>query len=92
MATTIAFLPNNASTPPFQAQVTLDGNPYTLAVAWNLYRGDWYVSIANQTGAIVCNQPLIGSPPGTNLYLFPGLFVTSTVVYVPSSRSFIVGA
>jgi len=86
--TTIAFLPNNASTPPFQAQVILDGNPYTLAAMWNLYRAFWYVSITDQSGNLVCNQPLIGSPPTSNIYLFPGIFTTSTLVYRPSTGNF----
>lgn len=88
--TTIAFAPNNASTPPFQAQVTLDGNPYLLATMWNLYRAFWYVSLTDQNGNLVGNQPLIGSPPNVNIPLFPGTFKTSTIVYVPSTGNFVV--
>jgi hypothetical protein len=82
------FLPTNASTPPFQAQVILDGNPYNLETRWNIYRGDWYVSLVDQSGSIVCNQPLIGSPPNANNLLFPGLFKTSTILYRPSTGNF----
>jgi hypothetical protein len=86
--TTIPFLPNNAATPPFQAQVILDGNPYVLAARWNLYRRFWYVSLTDQSGTVVMNQPLIGSPPNSNILLFPGVFKTSTLVYRPSTGQF----
>lgn len=89
--TTIQFVTSNAATPPFQAQLTLDGNPYTLVAMWNLYRGDWYVSITDQSGNLVCNSPLIGSPPNANIYLFPGLFTTSTLLYRPSTNNFELG-
>ena len=90
--TLIPFLPNNASTPPFQAQVTLDGTPYTLATAWNIFRGFWYVKITDQSGNLICNQPLIGSPPNANIYLFPSAgFATSTILYRTSTGSFELG-
>lgn len=89
--TAIPFLPNNAATPPFQTQVTLDGNPYNLETRWNLYRGDWYCSLVDQSGTVVMNQPLVGSPPNASIYLFPGLFKTSTIIYQPSSGNFVIG-
>jgi hypothetical protein len=88
MATIIPFLPNDASSPPFQAQVTLDGNPYQLVTMWNFYRGYWYVSITDQNGTVVCNQPLIGSPPDFDIPLFPGLFTSSMILYRPSTSNF----
>ena len=81
MATLIPFTPNNTTKPPFQAGVTLDGQYYTLFTMWNVYRGDWYVSLSDQSGNIVMNMPLIGSPPKFDIPLFPGLFKTSKVVY-----------
>jgi hypothetical protein len=89
--TTIAFLPSNASIPPFQAQVTLDSSPYTLASVWNVYRGDWYLSLTDQGGNLVGYQPLVGSPPGAAIYLFPGRFTTSTILYRASTGNFEIG-
>jgi len=85
---TVPFLPNNASSPPFVAQLILDGTPYSIAARWNIYRGGWYVALTDQSGNLVMNQPLIGSPPNANIPLFPGLFKTSTLVYRPSSGNF----
>lgn len=86
--TTIAFQPNNGNAPPFQSQVTLDGVSYSLQAKWNFYRGGWYVSLIDQSGNVVVNQPLIGSPPGSDIYLFPGFFTASTVVYRVSTSQF----
>jgi hypothetical protein len=86
--TTIPFVPNNAIAPPFAALVTLDGKSYSLVAMWNLYRGDWYVSLTDQSGNLVVNQPLIGSPPGTDILLAPGIFTTSTLVYRVSTGNF----
>jgi len=89
--TTIAFAPSTTATPPFQANVTLDGVSYSMITMWNLYRGDWYVSLMDQSGNVVINQPLIGSPPDSNTYLFPGLFTTSTVLYRVATGMFEIG-
>jgi hypothetical protein len=89
--TTIAFLPSPTATPPFQATVTLDGNSYSLVTMWNLYRGDWYYSLTDQNGNLVVNQPLIGSPPGADILLTPGLFTTSTLVFRVSTQQFEIG-
>ena len=89
--TTIPFTPNNSNAPPFQALVTLDGVSYNLITMWNLYRGDWYVNLTDQSGNVIINQPLIGSPPDFNIYLFPGLFLTSTVLYRVSTGNFEIG-
>jgi hypothetical protein len=86
--TVIQFTPSTITTPPFQVNVTLDGTSYSLVTMWNFYRGDWYVSLTDQNGNIIINQPLIGSPPDSNIYLFPGLFTTSTVVYRVSTGQF----
>jgi len=86
--TTIPFLPNNNAAPPFQATVTLDSTSYSLVTMWNFYASRWYVSLTDQGGNIVANQPLIGSPPAVNIILFPGLFTTSTLVYRVSTGNF----
>lgn len=88
---TIPFAPNNSSSPPFQVSVTLDGVSYSLYTMWNFYSNRWYVLLADQSGSIVQNMPLIGSPPDFEIYLFPGLFVTSTVVYRVGTGNFEIG-
>ncbi|MHB8406246.1 MAG: phage baseplate plug family protein [Gammaproteobacteria bacterium] len=89
--TTIAFLPNSENAPPFSAILTLDGQAYTFAVAWNLYSARWYFSLTDQSGNLVVNQPLIGSPPNANIYLAPGIFTTSTLVYRVSTQNLEIG-
>jgi len=86
--TTLAFNPRATGYPPFSALVTLDGAPYRLTAMWNLYRFEWYISLADQSGNLVVNQPLIGSPPDSNIYLAPGVFTTSTLVYRTSLAQF----
>jgi hypothetical protein len=89
--TTILFTPSNTASPPFQVPVTLDGVGYSLATMWSFYRGDWYVSLSDQNGNIVVNQPLIGSPANASIFLFPGFFMTSTVLYRVSTGQFEIG-
>lgn len=96
--TTIPFLPNNASAPPFQANVVLDGASYSLVTMWNSYRagagsdpGDWYMSLTDQNGMVIVNQPLIGSPPDSDIPLAPGLFTTNTLVFRASTQNFEIG-
>lgn len=86
--TLIPFTPSPSAAPPFSALVTLDGSSYTLVTAWNFYAQRWYVSITDQNGNLICNQPLIGSPPNANIYLFPGIFTSSTVAFRVSTQSF----
>ena len=89
MATLIPFKPNGNAAPPFQATVILDGASYSLVAMWNLYRGDWYVSLTDQNGTLLVWQPLIGSPPGTSIPLGPGFFKASTLSYDVASGNFI---
>jgi hypothetical protein len=89
--TTIAFTPNNNAAPPFQATVTLDGQSYSLTTRWNLYRVGWYFSLTDQSGNLVVNAPLVGSPPNATIYLAPGIFQTSTLAYRVSTGQFEVG-
>ena len=87
--TTIAFQPNNSASPPFQAQVTLDGVSYSMITMANFYAANrWYVQLYDQSGNLVQNMPLIGSPPDFNIYLFPALFQTSTILYRVSTGLF----
>ena len=86
--TAITFAPNNSQAPPFQVSVTLDGVSYLMVVVWSVYRQDWMVSLADQSGNIVINQPLIGSPPNADIPLFPGLLKTSTILFRVSTQQF----
>jgi len=88
---TIAFTPNNSAAPPFQVSVTLDGVSYSMITMWSTYSQRWYVSLNDQSGNVVVNQAMIGSPPGFDIRLFPGLFMTSTVVYRVSTNQFEIG-
>ena len=84
----IPFTPSPTAAPPFTAIVTLDGAPYSLATMWNLYSGRWYVSLTDQSGNLIINQPLIGSPPNYDIYLAPGIFTTSTLLYRTGTNNF----
>ena len=86
--TTIAFTPNNSASPPFQATVTLDGVSYSMITMSNFYSNRWYVQLNDQSGNVVQNMPLIGSPPDFDILLFPALFQTSTILYRVSTGLF----
>lgn len=91
MPTTIIFNPSNATVPPFSTQITMDGASYTLSAGWNVYRQDWYYTLTDLTGSVVVSGPLIGSPDNSDIYLAPGIFTTSTLLYRTSSNQFEVG-
>lgn len=86
--TTIPFQPSPTNAPPFTALVTLDSVAYTLTAMWNFYRSDWYITLTDDSGNIVVNQPLIGSPPDSDIYLAPGYFSQSTLLYRVSTGNF----
>jgi hypothetical protein len=86
--TTIPFVPSNTSAPPFQTQVTLDGNSYNLSVAWNVAAQRWYYTLTDQYGDLIYCAALIGSPPDYDIYLAPGLFVASTLLYRSGTGNF----
>lgn len=89
MSTTmLAFTPSPVAAPPFSAIVTLDGASYTLATSWNFYGQRWYFSLSDQFGNITINAPLIGSPPNANIYLAPGIFTTTTLLFRASTQQF----
>ncbi|MDE2469452.1 MAG: hypothetical protein KGL35_12075 [Bradyrhizobium sp.] len=81
MTTYIPFAPSPNAIPPFQTIVTLDGKQYSLICVWNVYRQDWYYTISDQAGNVVITQPLIASPTTSDIYLAPGIFTTSTLLY-----------
>ena len=86
--TAIPFTPSNTAAPPFQTQITMDGTSYSLSVAWNIAGQRWYYTLTDQYGDLVYCAALIGSPPGYNIYLAPGLFQTSTLLYRSGTGNF----
>lgn len=86
--TVIAFQPDNTAAPPFQVTVTLDGVGYSLQTAWNFYGKRWYFSLTDQGGNVLIFAPLIGSPLDSDIFLAPGLFSTSTLLYREASTQF----
>lgn len=88
MTTLIAFAPNNQDTPPFSTVMQLDGNYYNAAVTWNVYAQRWYLTLSDQSGNVIWNGALVGSPTAGNIYLAPGLFETSTLLYRSGTNNF----
>ena len=87
MTTYIPFQPQPNSFPPFQATVTLDGTTYSLTATWNLM-GRWYFTISDQSGNQIYMGALVGSPLESAIYLAPGIFQTSTILYRTSTGNF----
>lgn len=81
MTTLIPFQPSNATTPPFQSTVTLDGAAYALTVTWNIAAQRWYVTLTDQNGNVTWCGAMVGSPLGADIVLAPGIFVSSTILY-----------
>lgn len=87
-ATLVAFQPNQNTSPPFQQVVTLDGAQYNLICAWSIWRGGYLFSIVDQSGTVVYTGPLVGSPSASAVYLAPGIFTTSTILYRSDTGNF----
>ena len=86
--TIIPFQPSATNAPPFQAQVTLDGSPYALACTWNFAAQRWYASLTDSAGNLAWMGALVGSPLSADIYLAPGIFTTSTILYREDSGNF----
>jgi hypothetical protein len=86
--TPIAFAPNNQVSPPFSTIFTLDGQSYAGSVTWNVYAQRWYLTLSDQGGNVIWNGALVGSPLDANIYLAPGIFTTSTLLYRESTGNF----
>ena len=82
----LAISPNAA--PPWTGQFTLDGQSYQGILWWNFYAQRFYLSLAQQNQAPVWYGPLIGSPLDADIYLAPGVFQTSTILYRADSGNF----
>ena len=87
----IPFQPQRNVAPPFQQTINMDGAAYNLVCTWNSYRGGYYVSLVDQYGTTVWYGALVGSPLTANIYLAPGIFTTSTLLYRSDTNNFEVG-
>ncbi|HEX7911794.1 MAG TPA: hypothetical protein VF534_27385 [Paraburkholderia sp.] len=81
MSTLIPFTPNNSATPPFSVPVTLDGASYLCNATWNIAGQRWYMSLTDSSGNNIWTGAMVGSPLNFNIYLAPGVFQTSTILY-----------
>lgn len=88
MTTIVPFTPDPVAAPPFSALVTLDGASYSLVTMWNFYSSRWYFSLTDQFGNLTINAPLIGSPPDSDIFLAPGVFTSSTLLYRATTGNF----
>lgn len=86
--TLIPFTPIRLNLPPFQAVVTLDGTAYNLTCIWNLFRAGWYFVITDQSGTVIYTGPLVGSPTTSDIFLAPGIFSVSTILYRSDTGNF----
>lgn len=79
--TSINFTPNPNGSPPFQTTVTLDGAPYGLSVTWSLAGQRWYMTLTDANGSVAWSGAMVGSPLTSDIYLAPGIFQTSTILW-----------
>lgn len=86
--TLLPFTPDPVAAPPFSALVTLDGASYSLVTGWNFYASRWYFSLTDQFGNLTINAPLIGSPPNADIFLAPGIFTSSKLLYRVVTNNF----
>ena len=86
--TTYVPLTLSDNTPPFQTTVTLDGNPYFLAVTWNVAAQRWYVGLNDQYGNVTWIGALVGSSLTYDIPLAPGIFTTSTILFREDTGNF----
>jgi len=93
MTTFIAFTPQMTSqpsntAPPFTAIFILDSKSYQGNVTWNFAAQRWYLTLTDSNNNLAWNGPLIGSPLNYNIYLAPGIFTTSTLLYREDTGNF----
>ena len=84
MASTITFSPG--ATAPFQFQATLTDAAlgtatYNCTVLWNTFGQRWYLWVADQSGNLIVNKPMVASPSGYPISLVAGYFSGSTLTF-----------
>lgn len=88
MTTYVALQLVPGASPPWKGQFTLDGQAYQGIVTWNFAAQRYYMSLAQNNQPPVWYGPLIGSPSGFDIYLAPGVFQTSTILYRADTGNF----
>lgn len=86
--TTYPFAPVDSAFPPWQSQMTLDGTSYKVVAYWNIYGQRWYITLTDAQNNVKWTGPVIGSSDSFNVYLAPGIFTTSTLLYRVSTGNF----
>lgn len=86
MTTYVLFTPS--PTAAFQAQVTLDNQPYLIVVTWNAFGQRWYFNLVTPQGQLVLSCAMVGSPAGVGINLTAGYFETSSVVFRQATQQF----
>lgn len=82
--TDFAFIPSVASL-PYTFQPTLDGQPYSALIWWNVQAQRCYITVSDLSGNAIFTLPLIASPLNYPISITYGYF-TSTLVYYPDSQ------
>lgn len=75
----LPFTPSNSNAPPWQAQFSVNGNPYIVSAFWNIFGQRWYIQLSSYSGQVLMFQPLVESPLTYDIPLFPG--VLDGVIY-----------
>ncbi len=79
-------------TTPFQFTATLDGDNYTVSLAWNTFGQRFFINITDQGGNLILATPLISSADASTgfpaINLVGGYFVTSTLIFRESTQQF----
>lgn len=74
------------TTTPFSFQATLDSAVYTATLLWNIFGQRYYVLLKDNSGNVIFNLPLIGSPPDYDISLTAGYFTTKLVWRVQNTQ------
>ncbi len=88
MTTLVPFLPSATASPPFQSVFTMDGVSYSGTATWNVAAQRWYFTLTGQNGNVIWNGALVASPDNFNIYLAPGIFKTSTLLFRDGTNNF----
>jgi len=91
MSTVTPFSPT--ATEPFQFQAALtDGvlgtATYNCVVLWNTFGQRWYIQVADQSGNLIVNAPMVASSPGYVISLVAGYFSGSTLIFTEDTQTF----
>ena len=93
MSTVTPFAPT--ATEPFQFQATLSDSvlgtaTYNCTVLWNTFGQRWYLQVADQSGNLIANVPMVASPASYPISLVAGYFSGSTLIFTEGTQTFVV--